>query len=34
MMDYVVRSWETLGFKITKEFESEMGRIYVERISG
>lgn len=34
MLDRLVRSGVTLDSKIAKEFEPELGRIYVERISG
>jgi len=34
MLDRIVRSGVTLDSKIAKEFEPELGRIYVERISG
>ena len=34
MLDRLVRSGVTLDSKVAKEFEPELGRIYVERISG
>ena len=34
MLDRIVRSGVTLDSQIAKEFEPELGRIYVERISG
>ena len=34
MLDRLVRSGVMLDSKIAKEFEPELGRIYVERISG
>lgn len=34
MLDRLVRNGVTLDSKIAKEFEPELGRIYVERISG
>ena len=34
MLDRLVRSGITLDSKIAKEFEPELGRIYVERIKG
>ena len=34
MLDSLMRSGVTLDSKIAKEFEPELGRIYVERISG
>lgn len=34
MLDRMVRSGIQLDSKIAKEFEPELGRIYVERISG
>ena len=34
MLDRLMRSGVTLDSKIAKEFEPELGRIYVERISG